>query len=157
MIELLTALEGSAFSTWLRESTSVWGYPTVLMLHTVGLAMLVGLNAAFDLRLLGWGRGIPLAAIEKFFPVMWIGFWINLITGAMLFATDPIDKGLTTIFMVKLGLVAVGVVLIVLLRRDVYGRGTEAAAVSGAARTWAVASLLVWTAAMATGRFMAYV
>lgn len=157
MMDILTAIEGSTFSTWLRESTSIWGYPTVLMLHTVGLAMLVGVNTAFDLRLLGFGRDIPLASIEKFFPAMWIGFWLNLVTGAMLFAIDPVNKGTTTIFMAKLVLVVVGVVLIVLLRRAVYGRGTEAAAVTSAGRRFAVLSLLVWMAAIATGRFMAYV
>ena len=50
MMELLTVLEDSAFSTWLRESTSLWAYPTILTLHTVGLAVLVGLNATVDLR-----------------------------------------------------------------------------------------------------------
>ena len=49
MMEYLAALEGSAFSTWLRESTSIWAYPTVLTLHTVGLAVLVGANWALDL------------------------------------------------------------------------------------------------------------
>lgn len=156
MMELLAALEASAFSIWLRESTSIWAYPTVLTLHTVGLAVLVGVNAAFDLRLLGCGRGIPLASIEKFFSAMWIGFWLNAITGAMLFAIDPIKKGTTTLFMIKLALVVAGVVLIVLLRRMVFGRGPEAAVVTSAARTCAVLSLLVWMAAIAAGRFMAY-
>ena len=156
MIDLLAALEASAFSTWLRESPSLWAYPTVLTLHTVGLAVLVGVNAAFDLRLLGFGRGMALASIEPFFPAMWVGFWLNAMTGAMLFALDPIRKGTTTLFMIKLALVAAGVVLIVLLRRAVYGRGPDAAAVTAAARTYAVLSLLVWAAAIATGRFMAY-
>lgn len=157
MIELLTALEGSAFSAWLRESTSIWAYPTVLMLHTVGLAMLVGINTAFDLRLLGFARGIPLAAIEKFFPAMWMGFWLNAGTGAMLFAMDPINKGLTTIFMSKLALVVIGVTLIVMLRRAVYGHPADALPVTTAAKSYALMSLLVWTAAIATGRYMAYV
>lgn len=158
MIELLTALESSAFSTWLRESTSVWGYPTVLTLHTVGLAMLVGINSWLDLRLLGFGQGIPLEAIEKWFPVMWIGFWLNTVTGAMLFATDPITKGLTLIFMSKLVLVGAGVALIVLLRRAVYGSRVELVpTVTSMAKTYAVLSLIVWVAAIATGRFMAYV
>lgn len=158
MMELLAALEASAFSTFLRESTSVWAYPTVLMLHTVGLALLVGLNAAFDVRLLGFGRGIPLEALERWFPVMWVGFWLNTVTGAILFAIDPIRLGTTTIFLSKLGIVLAGVALIVLLRRTVYRRpaGREPV-VTGVARAYAVLSLLIWIAAIATGRFMAYV
>jgi hypothetical protein len=160
MMELLSALEASAFSTFLRESTSVWAYPTVLMLHTVGLALLVGLNAAFDLRLLGVGRGIPLEALETWFPVMWIGFWLNTVTGVMLFATDPIRLGATMTFLSKLAIVFAGVVLIARLRRTVYGRRTEASpavTVTSKARAYAVLSLLIWAAAIVTGRLMAYV
>lgn len=157
MMEVLGALEASALSTFLRESTSVWAYPTVLMLHTVGLALLVGLNVAFDLRLLGAGRGVPLDALETWFPVMWIGFWLNTVTGLLLFATDPIRLGTTTIFMSKLAIVLAGVALIVLLRRAVYGRRAAAPAVSGRTRAYAVLSLLIWAAAIVTGRFMAYV
>lgn len=157
MMEVLGALEASALSTFLRESTSVWAYPTVLMLHTVGLALLVGLNVAFDLRLLGAGRGVPLDALETWFPVMWIGFWLNTVTGLLLFATDPIRLGTTTIFMSKLAIVLAGVALVVLLRRTVYGRRAAAPAVTGRARAYAVLSLLIWAAAIVTGRFMAYV
>lgn len=158
MHELLTAIEASALAVFLRESTSVWAYPTVLMLHTVGLALLVGLNAAFDLRLLGIGRGVPLEAIETWFPVMWIGFWLNLVTGVLLFVTDPIRLGTTAVFISKLGIVAAGVVLIPLLRRAVYGTAAgQTPRIPPAARTYAVLSLLLWTAAIVTGRLMAYV
>jgi hypothetical protein len=40
----------------IAESDSVWAYPTVLMLHTVGLGWLVGLNTVVNLRLLGVGK-----------------------------------------------------------------------------------------------------
>lgn len=155
MMELLTALEGSAFSIWLRESTSLWAYPTILTLHTVGLALLVGINAAYDLRVLGFANGVPLDRIASFFRVMWIGFWINLMTGAMLFATVATTKGTATVFLIKLGLVAVGVATVMLLRRAVY-RGPAAPQITASAKTWAVVSLAVWTAAIVTGRLMAY-
>jgi hypothetical protein len=155
MMELLAALEDSAFSMWLRESTSLWAYPTILTLHTVGLAMLVGINAAFDLRVLGFANGVPLDRIAPFFRAMWVGFWINLITGAMLFATVATTKGTATIFMIKLGLVVLGVSAVLLLRRSVY-RGSAEPQITASARTWAVVSLVVWTAAIVTGRLMAY-
>ena len=57
------------------------------MLHTVGLALVVGPNAVLDLRLLGAGRGMPLAALRNVFRVMWIGFAINASTGLVLFVS----------------------------------------------------------------------
>jgi hypothetical protein len=122
-------------------------------MHTFGLAVLVGANAAFDLRVLGFGRQIALAPMERFFPAMWMGFWLNAITGAMLFAADPRTTG---IFMIKLGSIVAGVLLIVLLRRAVYGRGRDAVTVTPMAKTYAALSLFVWVVATATGRLMAY-
>ena len=86
MTDMLTALENSSFSEWLLGSPSLWAYPTVLTLHTLGLGVLVGANWALDLRLLGVAPGIPLRALEKLFRWMWIGFWINAVSGVMLFA-----------------------------------------------------------------------
>ena len=156
MMEWLVALEDTAFSVWLREATTVWAYPTVLTLHTLGLAILVGASTAVDLRVLGCGRQIPLAPMERFFPAMWIGFWINAISGVMLFAADASTKGATMLFVFKLGLVAAGVLLIVLLRRALYGPGRDAVTVPYFAKVYAALSLLVWVSATATGRLMAY-
>ena len=156
MMELLAALEHSAFSVWLREATTIWAYPTVLTLHTAALAVLVGANTAFDLRLFGVGSEIPLARMQAFFTVMWSGFWINAVTGAMLFSVDATTKGVATVFMFKLSFIAAGVVLMVLLRRAVYGPGRDLAIVTPAAKTFAALSLLMWAAAIFAGRLQAY-
>ena len=42
MMAFLTALHDSAFSTWIRESETVWAFPTVLTVHTFGMMLLVG-------------------------------------------------------------------------------------------------------------------
>jgi hypothetical protein len=156
MKEWLAALEGSGFGTWLRESPSVWAYPAVLTLHTMGLAVLVGGNAVLDLRLLGRGRRIPLASLDALFPVMWIGFWVNAISGVALFVADATTKGTTWIFMTKLVVIAAGVVVLLAIRRKVYGRGGPPVE-SPAGRALAAASLALWFLAIVTGRYMAYV
>jgi hypothetical protein len=156
-MELLAALENSGFGTWLRESPSVWAYPAILTLHTLGLGVLVGGNAVLDLRLLGWGRAIPLEPLEKLFPIMWAGFWVNGISGVALFIGDATTKGTTWVFMTKLAIIVVGVVMLVALRRTVYGRGTAAAVETPTSRALAAASLVLWFLAIVTGRYMAYV
>ena len=156
MMQLLAALENSGFGVWLRESPSIWAYPAVLTLHTLGLGVLVGGNAVLDLRLLGWGRAIPLAPLQKLFPLMWIGFWVNAISGVALFVGDATTKGTTWVFMTKLGIIAVGVVLLLTMRRTVYGRG-DAPIETPTSRALAAASLVLWFLAIVTGRYMAYV
>jgi hypothetical protein len=155
-MELLQALEGSAFSTWLRESPSIWAYPTVLTLHTVGLGVLVGASWLVDLRVLGFARAIPATTLSKAFPAMWAGFWLNATTGALLLAGDPM-KGTTSVFLWKLGMVAAGVVLMIALRRRLAGEGAAADAAGRGVKAMAASSLVLWIAAIAAGRWMAYV
>ena len=88
MMPLLASLENSGFGTWVRESKSLWAYPTILFLHTVGLGFLVGLNAAIDFRILGFARKLPLAPMESFYKIMWAGFWVNLLSGTLLLMAD---------------------------------------------------------------------
>lgn len=156
MMELLTSLEQSGFATWLRESPSIWAYPTILTLHTLGLGVLVGGSAVLDLRLLGFAPAIPLPPLERLFPAMWIGFWVNALSGAMLFTGDPTGKGTTRLFMAKLAIVAAGVLVLVALRRTVYGRRGDVAAVTTTSRALAAVSLVLWFLAIVAGRYMAY-
>ena len=155
MTEMLASLEASSFSTWLRESPSIWAYPAVLTLHTVGLGVLVGANWMVDLRVLGFARAIPLGFLSRAFPIMWGGFWVNAVTGVLLFVADP-TKGMKPIFAWKLAIIAVGVALVLLLKRKVYGRGAEMDGASFGVKTMAAVSLVIWIAAIGTGRWMAY-
>src|SRR5436190_7578162 len=134
MHDLFLNLESSAFATWMRESNTIWAYPTVLTLHTVGLALLVGANTTLDLRLLGFGRRIPMSVLARSFRVMWIGFWINAVSGAMLFAADASTKGSTRLFAFKLGLVALGVVVIMAIKRVAFDKDVDHVSVSGLAK-----------------------
>ena len=156
-MNILSSLEGSSFSMWLLGSNSIWAYPTVLTLHTFGMMVLVGASAMLDLRVLGFGRGIPLDSMKTLFRVMWVAFWLNAVTGSMLFAADATKRGTSVIFLVKLLFVAAGVLTIVFIKREVYGKNPSPITVSSAAKRLAIASLLVWSAAITTGRLLAYV
>lgn len=156
MHEFLLLLENSAFATWLRESGSVWAYPTVLTTHTLGMGILVGANAALDLRLLGVAPTIPLAAMLGFFRALWMGVAMSAVTGVMLFCADATTKGTTTVFFIKLGFIALALIVVRMQRTTVYGKGPDAAVVTFKAQGLAVASLVLWTGAITAGRFMAY-
>ncbi|HEY6360574.1 MAG TPA: hypothetical protein VIX63_05695 [Vicinamibacterales bacterium] len=157
MMQLFAWLEGTGLSTWIREADTVWAYPTVLTLHTIGLGVLGGAAAILDLRLLGIGGRAPLAPMRTLFRLMWAGFWINAVTGALLFAADATERGTSWLFFFKMVLVGIGVVTVVLIRRAVDESGENAVMVSGAARRLAIISLVVWTAAVTAGRLLAYV
>ena len=154
---MLTSLAQSAFSTWLLSSNSIWAYPTVLTLHTFGMMVLVGAALMIDLRLLGFGRGIPLQSMDRLFRIVWAAFALNAVTGTMLFIADADKRGPSLFFWTKLAFVALGLVMTAMIRRRNFANGAEPVVISGASKRLAILSLLAWCAAITTGRLLAYV
>jgi len=157
MMAVLAWLESSGVSTWVREGETIWAYPTILTLHTFGMGLLVGASAVIDLRLLGIGRGLALAPMRSLFNVMWGGFWLNLVTGSMLFAADATRRGVDPLFITKLVFVAIGVSTVVLIRRNAFDAAGEPVAAGLSPKALAVLSLGAWIAAVTSGRLLAYV
>jgi hypothetical protein len=155
-MEFLSSIENSAFSEWVRTSPSLWAYPGILFLHTVGLAIVVGISVVVDLRLLGFVRQIPVAPLEPFFPVMWVGFWINAVSGTVLLAQDARAKLTSPVFGIKMTLIGLAVVDMVLIRRVVFRDPDLDTSVPGAGQFLAAASIVLWLGATTAGRLMAY-
>jgi hypothetical protein len=155
---MLEWLEGTWIATFVRESPSIFAYTLVLSLHAMGLAIVVGINTAISLRLLGFARGIPVSPLLKLFPVMYVGFTINAISGFGLFAARATTLIGNTMFLLKIGFVALGVVSIELLRAKVFSH--QELLIGGSmpphTRTYAYISIACWGAALITGRLTAY-
>jgi hypothetical protein len=157
-MEFLTSLENLGFSRWVANSTSIWAYPSVLTLHTIGMGLLVGTIAVVDLRILGIAPVIPLASMENFLPVMWLGFWINALSGTTLFIAGATRHAANPFFYIKMTCIALGVVNIRLLRRRVFRKSPngDRAPVPMKDKVLASASLALWAGAITAGRLMAY-
>lgn len=52
-----------------------WAWPICESLHFIGLSLLIGMIGAFDLRLLGVAKRIPIAALHRLVP--WGILWRN--------------------------------------------------------------------------------
>ena len=153
MVTVLSWLESTSIAVWVGGSPSVWAMPTVLTLHTTGLAMLVGASWVLDLRLLGVSRNVPLPAFRWVFPVVAVGLTVNLLTGVLLFMKNATTLATALPFLVKMSLVAASVATLVPIRAHVL-RGVDVKA--GPVRLWAIASILAWTGAVTAGRLLAY-
>ena len=149
--------ETSAFFIWLRESPSIWAYPTVFFVHTAGLVFVVGASLVVNARLLGAAKTLPIAPFARFFTAIWIGFWLTAISGLIMLGADLQTKLENRIFPVKMALVAGAVILMLVMRRVVFARAApDQTAVPPSARLLALASLLCWLGAVAAGQFAAY-
>lgn len=157
MTDFLAAIEQSGFSTWVRESGSMWSYPTILFFHTVGLAFLVGPSLMVAVRLLGVPADLPLAPFDGFFRFIWMGFWINVISGLVLLASEATTKLINPTFYVKMACVAVAMVAVTRIRHVVRDQaGADAPTVPRAATLLAWISIVSWAGAIAAGRLLAY-
>lgn len=153
----LQSIEGSSFSTWMRESDSPFAFYFVLLFHTFGLALLVGANSLIDLRLLGFFRSIPLAPLKRFFRIMWIGFGINATTGVLLLISYPTKALTNPDFYIKLTIIGVAIWILTKLQKNVFADTTMTEAdMMARGATLAKWSLLLWVGAISAGRLLAY-
>lgn len=156
-MDLLQWLEGTPLSVWVRESPSLWAYPTLLFVHTVGLSFSVGPSVAMDLRLLGFARRLPIAPLDGFFKVIWIGFWVNAASGAVLLAANATTRLTNPVFYLKMACVFIAMAVMLALRRQVFRKpDLERTSVDGVGRLLALASIASWFGAITAGRFMTY-
>jgi hypothetical protein len=153
----LRTIEGTSFSTWMRESESPFGFYFILLIHTVGLALLVGANAVIDLRLLGVSREIPLGPLKRFFGIMWLGFWINVTSGALLLFAYPTKSLTNPDFYLKLTFIGLAVWIMHKMKRGVFDDPSlDDAAMMRKGATLAKWSLCFWVGAITAGRLLAY-
>jgi hypothetical protein len=151
-------LEQLGYSTWVRESPSLWAFPALLFVHTLGVSLVAGGSAVISMGLLGFWPKASIRPLERMYPVMWFGFWINLFTGVSIFLKDASIYGRNPDMYAKLVFVAAGVWLLTVTRKQVFGDpGLDSHPVSSKARMLAWASLACWFLAIVAGRLIAYV
>lgn len=66
-----------------------WAWPISETIHFVGLALLIGIVAPLDVRLMGFMKGVSIEALHRLIPWAILGFVLNLITGLMFLAAAP--------------------------------------------------------------------
>src|SRR5438876_3979277 len=122
---VLVWLESNPLSIWVHESPSVWAQPTVLTLHTMGMAVLVGASWVLDLRLLGISRNIPLSAFRWVFRAVAISLVVNVVTGVLLFAARATLWGTAIPFLIKILLVIASAATLLPIRTYVLNAGAD--------------------------------
>jgi hypothetical protein len=151
-MDFIQLVEQNSFMVWLREGGSLWGYPAILFAHTLGLGAVAGVNGVVDLRVLGFGRRIPLSSLLGMFALGWIAFGVTLVSGLILLGSDASNKLAAPIFYIKMLFVILALVCTQQVKRVVAaGDGAEPGG-----RVWALGSIACWVGAITAGRLMAY-
>ena len=151
-------LESTSVAIWVGES--LWAYPSLLSLHIVGLAVVVGIFSMRDMRLLGLFPGIEPAAFLPLSKLAVFGFIINAISGMLLFTSQAVTFVNSTPFLSKISCVIAGMVLAGIIQSRLRGEVAVSKAgttVSGSTKLIALASLATWVGAIVAGRLIAYI
>lgn len=155
-MDFLQHLADSDFSYWL--SVSMAGFPTLIALHSVGMAGAVGLSMAVTLRLYGALPDLGRFPVQRLLDVAMWGFTLNLVTGLLLFITRGPEYLASGIFLLKMLLVFVGTVLTVVVRQRVLALASPSGTFVGDSfvKGMSLIATLAWFGAVVTGRLIAY-
>jgi len=151
-------LEQSSVGMWVNGSDSVLAYPSILLLHTIGLSLIVGVNIVIDLRLLGFARQMPVSPLQKFYPLAWSGLIINALSGSLLFSAKATGFVINPAFYVKMSSIAVAIFVFATMKTQVFGDPLlDQRPIQTRAKVLAFASLTLWLIALSAGRWIAYI
>lgn len=138
---------------------SPWGWPIAESIHFIGLSMLIGAVGLFDLRMLGFVKTIPLAAMHKLVPFGVAGFLLNVTTGVMFITTVPDQYLYNPAVQSKLlFLAAAGINMLLfylLCYRQVSATNATTTALTKA-KIFALISLTCWLGVIACGRLITF-
>ena len=155
---LFQALESSALGAAIRQST--WIYPLANVAHVVAVVVFAAGVAIMDVRLLGAFRGSAVVSVLQTTRRVAVSAFVAVAaSGFVLFTAEASHLSGNRVFQIKLGLIALGLVNVLVLDRVFAARlrtlAPDAAAPLGI-RSAALASIVIWLAVVVLGRSIAY-
>src|SRR5262245_29402407 len=136
-----------------------WVWPLCETLHYLGLSMLLGTVGLFDLRVLGFAKGIPIEAIHRLIPWGIAGYVLNILTGIIFFFGHPDQYFYNNAFRLKFALMALAGINVIIFYtsafREVQGLGAGANAPLRA-KIITGASLGSWVGVLICGRLLTF-
>ena len=154
---LEVTLRTSPPGAWIRHS--VWGWPALESLHFIGMSVLIGTIGLFDLRLLGFARGVPYAALHRLIPLGIGAYTLNLLTGLCFLSGMPDQYLWNPAFRFKVLFMAVAGLNVLFFYSRVFRRLQTLSPDSAppfSARVAGAVSLAMWIGVMSAGRLLTF-
>lgn len=156
----IQALYDAPVSTSIRESE--WTFPIIQTFHIIGILLFYGAIVLVDLRIVGGvlkdrpARDVAAALL----PLAWVGFVVMAISGGLLFVAQSARIYTNVFLLAKFGLILLAGLNLIAFHlfagRAIATWGAEGGVAPFGARSSAIASLILWTGVIVTGRFIAY-
>ncbi|ANH03438.1 DUF6644 family protein [Shinella sp. HZN7] len=156
-MEALAWLSTTPVAAALKASGTL--YLVVNAAHVLAIGLIVGAILPLDLRLAGLVRAAPIAAVGPLLSrTAAIGVVAALATGLCLFSVRPQEYAANPAFLVKVALVALGIVnALVLHARGAWQAAMATDSAPPALRMQALLSMVIWLGALLAGRWIAFI
>jgi hypothetical protein len=152
-------LQNESIGTSIRES--VWTFPLIETVHLLALAFSVGIIVLVDLRLIGVAmKDQPVTEVfGRLQPMALKGFAINVVSGLVLFWSEPMKCYNSFFFRAKLVMLFILGVNAILFSATTYksiASWDKTVLTPVPARIAGWVSLVLWTGVIIAGRAIAY-
>jgi hypothetical protein len=150
-------VRSTAVSAFVLEHSALW--PVFEIVHYIGLSLLFGTVVLFDLRILGFAKIIPAAALHRLVPLGIGGYVLNLFTGLMFFSGFPEQYAYNRAFHFKLAFMSLAAVNLCIFYGAVFRQVRTLGAGQDAPRLAKIItgiSLSAWVAVVVCGRLLTF-
>jgi hypothetical protein len=155
-MDILDTIQNLQIAYYLRSTR--WAYPLINLSHVLSIAVLFGTILAFDLRLLGRSRALPLRPLARhLLPLAVSAFCLAATTGFLMFAVNPRDVWGNPFFPWKLGFIALAGLNAAYFHLRTFPRIEGLAGRPPApVRAAALLSISLWLSVIVCGRMIAF-
>ena len=136
-------------------------FPWIELVHVLAITIVFGSILLVDLRLVGWaGRDYPISRLSQtIVPVTWVAFLIAVITGSLLFISNPVTYFGNFYFRAKMLLILCAglnmAIFHVWTMRSIRN-WDESAQIPLAVRSAGLISILIWVTVIFCGRWIGF-
>lgn len=158
MEDAIVWLKATELHSFITSNSWVW--PSMEMVHFLGLCLLFGSLLFVDLRVIGVARKVPIKLVDIFIIATLIGFSLNAITGVLFVVGDPGRYFVNIAFRLKMVLIVIAgsnALYFTFQIRPQIQAGADSSTLSADAKLVAGFSLFLWTSIIVLGRFIPYV
>lgn len=154
----------ATFEAYQLMNANDWLWPLCETIHFIGMAALIGSVGLLDFRILGLGKGLPIARLEALVPIGIAGFIANTVTGFLFVVANPTGGPnaylLNLAFQIKMILILLaGINAIAFYFTGISEQMTTLGPLDEApsrAKMVAAASLVAWIGVIIFGRLVMY-
>lgn len=152
MWDIFAAIEQSPFSIFMRED--FYAYFIALIFHALGMALLVGGGVLVSLRIMGLAAAARLERFAGFFPVMWVGAGLAVISGLALLAAYPAKALTNPVFGLKFAALIAVTFIVWWMARRLFLIAASDQPLPPYARWLAALALVLWLGGVVFGKLL---